>query len=37
MVASLGYGLARVAEGKGLMTESLTAAIRFAFDDLRLH
>jgi [ribosomal protein S5]-alanine N-acetyltransferase len=33
----LGYGLARTAEGRGLMTEALTEAIRFAFDDLRLH
>jgi [ribosomal protein S5]-alanine N-acetyltransferase len=33
----LGYGLAGDAAGKGLMTEALTAAIRFAFDDIRLH
>ena len=35
--AFLGYGLARQAEGQGLMTEALTAAIGFAFDERRLH
>ncbi|NJO98424.1 MAG: GNAT family N-acetyltransferase [Pleurocapsa sp. CRU_1_2] len=33
----LGYGLAQSAQGKGLMTEALTLAIDFAFDELNLH
>jgi len=35
--ASVGYALAADAEGRGLMTEALRAAIAFAFDDLGLH
>jgi [ribosomal protein S5]-alanine N-acetyltransferase len=34
---SLGYGVAKEAEGKGLMHEALTAAIDFVFDEMRLH
>ncbi len=33
----LGYGLAEVLQGRGLMTESLNLAIRYAFDELNLH
>ncbi|POZ63008.1 GNAT family N-acetyltransferase [Chromobacterium alticapitis] len=33
----LGYGLDQACEGQGLMREALEAAIRFAFDDLKLH
>jgi ribosomal-protein-alanine N-acetyltransferase len=33
----LGYKLAQAAQGQGLMYEALTAAIRYAFDDLKLH
>ncbi len=33
----LGYSLDQAHQGKGLMYEALEAAIRFAFDDLRLH
>jgi ribosomal-protein-alanine N-acetyltransferase len=33
----LGYGLAQDRQGQGLMTEGLTAAIRYVFDDLVLH
>jgi ribosomal-protein-alanine N-acetyltransferase len=33
----LGYGIAKDREGQELMTEGVAAAIRFAFDDLRLH
>ena len=33
----LGYQLDRAFEGRGLMHEALTATIRFAFDELRLH
>lgn len=35
--AHLGYGLDHRHVGKGLMEEALRAAIRYAFDDLRLH
>jgi ribosomal-protein-alanine N-acetyltransferase len=34
---TLGYMLAKEAEGKGLMTEALREVLRFAFDELRLH
>lgn len=34
---SLGYGVAKEAEGKGLMHEALTAAIGFVFEEMRLH
>ncbi|QEL57268.1 GNAT family N-acetyltransferase [Chromobacterium paludis] len=33
----LGYGVDQACEGQGLMREALQAAIRFAFDDLKLH
>lgn len=33
----LGYNLDKDAVGQGLMDEALRAAIRYAFDDLRLH
>ncbi|HEY0386270.1 MAG TPA: ribosomal protein S5-alanine N-acetyltransferase [Pyrinomonadaceae bacterium] len=33
----LGYSIAGRDEGRGLMREALTAAIRYAFDELRLH
>lgn len=33
----LGYGLAHRLQGQGLMTEALAGAIRFAFDELRMH
>lgn len=33
----LGYGLAKSAQGKGLMTEALHLEINFAFDELNLH
>jgi ribosomal-protein-alanine N-acetyltransferase len=33
----LGYQLDRDHEGRGLMHEALTAVLRYAFDDLRLH
>lgn len=33
----LGYHLAPESEGKGLMFEALTATLRFAFDEIRLH
>lgn len=33
----LGYSLDRNAVGKGLMSEALQAAIRYVFDELRLH
>ncbi|HVL39725.1 MAG TPA: GNAT family N-acetyltransferase [Fimbriimonadaceae bacterium] len=36
-LASVGYGLDHRCQGRGLMREALTAAIRFAFDDLGLH
>lgn len=35
--AVLGYGLAESEQGKGYMTEALSAVIRFAFEDLHLH
>lgn len=35
--ATVGYGLAPDATGKGLMTEALGAAVEIAFDDLGLH
>lgn len=35
--AYLGYGLARAAEGRGLMTEALRAAIAHAFGPMNLH
>jgi [ribosomal protein S5]-alanine N-acetyltransferase len=34
---NLGYSLSQAAQGKGLMREALDAAVRFVFDDLRLH
>jgi [ribosomal protein S5]-alanine N-acetyltransferase len=33
----LGYSLAADRQGQGLMSEAVSAAIRYAFDDLRLH
>ncbi len=33
----LGYGLAHDQQGKGLMTEGLTAAIAYMFDEMNLH
>jgi ribosomal-protein-alanine N-acetyltransferase len=33
----LGYGLDQAEQGKGLMTEALTAAIAYMFDELGLH
>src|SRR4029077_2246956 len=33
----LGYNLARDEQGKGYMTEAVTAAVKFAFDTLKLH
>jgi ribosomal-protein-alanine N-acetyltransferase len=33
----LGYSLAADRQGQGLMSEAVAAAIRYAFDDLRLH
>ena len=33
----LGYNLARDEQGKGYMTEAVTAAVAFAFDTLKLH
>jgi ribosomal-protein-alanine N-acetyltransferase len=33
----LGFGIDRDAEGRGLMREGLERALRWAFDDLRLH
>ena len=33
----LGYNLARDEQGKGYMTEAVTAAVGFAFDTLKLH
>jgi ribosomal-protein-alanine N-acetyltransferase len=35
--ADLGYALAANRQGQGLMTEAVAAAIRYAFEDLRLH
>lgn len=35
--ATLGYGVAGSHEGRGFMTEALERAIRYAFDELRLH
>lgn len=35
--ASLGYAAFAPSAGRGYMTEGLTAALRFAFGDLRLH
>jgi [ribosomal protein S5]-alanine N-acetyltransferase len=35
--AYLGYGLDHRAVGKGLMYEALTAAIKYAFDEMNLH
>jgi ribosomal-protein-alanine N-acetyltransferase len=35
--AYLGYSVAKVREGQGLMREALTLLIEFAFDGLRLH
>lgn len=34
---TLGYGLSARHQGRGLMTEALTAAIELIFDELRLH
>ncbi len=33
----IGYALAAECQGKGLMTEAVRAAVKFAFDDLDLH
>lgn len=33
----LGYSIARRVEGRGMMREALQAAIRYVFDELRLH
>lgn len=33
----LGYGIAKMHEGRGLMHEGVKAAIRYAFDQLNLH
>jgi ribosomal-protein-alanine N-acetyltransferase len=33
----LGYGIARRDEGRGLMFEALTGAIKYVFEELRLH
>ena len=33
----LGYSLAEDRQGQGLMSEAVSAAIRYAFDELRLH
>lgn len=33
----LGYGLARSAQGQGLMTEALREAVRYVFEDLNIH
>ncbi|MEA2554180.1 MAG: [ribosomal protein S5]-alanine N-acetyltransferase [Fimbriimonadaceae bacterium] len=35
--AILGYGIARILEGRGLMSEAVLAVLKFAFDDLDLH
>lgn len=35
--ASLGYAAFAPSAGRGYMTEGLTVALRYAFDDLRLH
>jgi [ribosomal protein S5]-alanine N-acetyltransferase len=37
MACTLGYSLAREAEGRGLMREGLEEAIRYVFDDLGMH
>lgn len=37
LAAVLGYDLSAAAQGCGYMTEAAGAAVRFAFDDLRLH
>jgi ribosomal-protein-alanine N-acetyltransferase len=37
MACYLGYSLGRVAQGQGLMTEALRAAVPAAFEDLGLH
>ncbi len=34
---ALGYSLAEREQGRGYMTEALTAAIRYSFEDLNLH
>ena len=34
---NLGYGIAKILEGQGYMSEAVRAAIQFAFDDLDLH
>src|SRR5206468_248288 len=34
---ALGYGIAKILEGQGYMSEAVRAAIRFAFEDLDLH
>ena len=33
----LGYGIAKILEGQGYMSEAVRAAVAFAFDDLDLH
>ena len=33
----LGYGIAKILEGQGYMSEAVRAVIRFAFEDLDLH
>ena len=35
--AVLGYGIAKILEGQGYMSEAVRAVIRFAFEDLDLH
>lgn len=37
MACTLGYSLARDAQGQGLMREALEEAIRYVFDDLGMH
>lgn len=37
MACTLGYSLARDAQGKGLMREALEESIRYVFDDLGMH
>jgi ribosomal-protein-alanine N-acetyltransferase len=34
---TVGYALAEAAQGKGYMSEALTAVVGFSFDELRLH
>jgi ribosomal-protein-alanine N-acetyltransferase len=35
--AILGYGIAKILEGQGFMSEAVRAVVRFAFEDLDLH